>query len=191
MWQKLFYSGCRARVEAHTRLGQRLLTLSNGAPQAPSNQLDTIRLKLDCQFISSHSEALKQKTHFFRAVVVSILLYECTTWTLTKCMEKKLQGNYTRIISAILNKSWRQHPTKKQLYGHLQPITKTIQVRQTRHTGHCWRRRDELISDILLWTSSHGRVKAGQPAKTYIQQLCADTGCSLEDLLEAMDDIEG
>ena len=31
---------------------------------------------------------------------------------------KKLDGNYTRMLRAILNKSWRQHPTKQQLYGH-------------------------------------------------------------------------
>ena len=68
---------------------------------------------------------------------------------------------------------------------------KTIQVRQTRHAGHCWRSKVELISYILLWTSSHGQAKAGQPAKTYIQQLCADTGCSLEDLLGVMDDRDG
>ena len=71
-----------------------------------------------------------------RANVVLILLYGCTTWVLTKCMEKKLGGNYTRMLQAILNKSWRQHPTKQQLYGHLPPITKTIQVRQTRHAGY-------------------------------------------------------
>ena len=94
---------------------------------------------------------------------------------------------YTRMLWAILNKSWRQHPTKQQLYGHLSPITKTIQVRWTRHAGHCWRRRDELISDILLWTPSHGLAKAGRPAGTYIQQLCVNTGCSPEDLLKAMD----
>ncbi len=34
-------------------------------------------------------------------------------------MEKKLDGNYTRMLRAILNKSWRQYPTKQQLYGHL------------------------------------------------------------------------
>ena len=50
------------------------------------------------------------------------------------------------MLRAILNKSWRQHPTRHQLYGHLPPITKTIQVRRTRHAGHCWRSRDELIS---------------------------------------------
>ena len=71
-----------------------------------------------------------------QAVVVSILLYGCTTWTLTKRLEKKLNGNYTRMLWAILNKSWRQHPTRHQLYALLPPITKTIQVRWTRHAGH-------------------------------------------------------
>ena len=94
----------------------------------------------------------KMKRSFFQAAVTSILLYGCTTWTLTKRLEKKLDGNYTRMLRAILNKSWRQHPTRHQLYGHLLPITKTIQVRRARHAGHCWRSRDELISDVLLWT---------------------------------------
>ena len=102
-------------------------------------------------------------------------------------MEKKLDGNYTRMLQAILNKSWRQHSTKRQLYGHLPCIMKTIQVRRIRHARHCWRSKKKLISDILLWTPSHGQAKVGRPAKTYIQQLCADTGCSLEDLLRAID----
>ena len=130
------------------------------------------------------------KCSFFQAAVVSILLCGCTTWTLTKRMEKKLDGNYTRMLRAILNKSWRQHPKKQQLYGHLPPITETITFRRTRHIGHCWRSRDELISDVLLWTPSHGRAKAGRPARTYIEQLSEDTGCSPEDLPEAMNDRE-
>ena len=103
---------------------------------------------------------------------------------------EKLDGNCTRMQRAILNKSWRQHPTKQQLYGHLPPITKTINVWRTRHARHCWRGRDELISDVPLWTTSHGRAKAGRPDRTYIQQLCADTGCSPEDLPKAMGDRE-
>ena len=73
------------------------------------------------------------KRSFFQTAVVSILLYGCTTWMLTKWL-KKLDGNYTR----MLNKSWWQHPTRHQLYGHLPPITKTIQVRRTRHAGHSY-----------------------------------------------------
>ena len=132
----------------------------------------------------------KMKRSFFQAAVASILLYGCTTWTLTKRLEKKLDGNYTRMLRAILNKTWRQYPTRHQLYGNLPPITKTIQVRRTRHAGHCWRSRDELISDVLRWTPTHGRAKAGRPARTYIQQLCEDTGCSPEALPEAMNDWE-
>ena len=101
-----------------------------------------------------------------------------------------LDGNYTRMLRAVLNKSWRQHPTRLQLYGHLPPITKTIQVRRTRHAGHCWRSKDELISDVLLWTPTHGCASVGRPARTYIQQLCEDTGCNPEDLPEAMSDRE-
>ena len=81
-------------------------------------------------------------------------------------------------------------PTRHQLYGHLPPITKTIQVRRTRHAGHCWRSRDELIRDVLLWIPTHGRAKARRPARTYIQQLCEDTGCCPEDLPRAMNDRE-
>ena len=53
----------------------------------------------------------KMKCSFFKAAVVSILLYGCTTWTLTKRLEK-LDSNYTRMLRVILNKSRRQRPTK-------------------------------------------------------------------------------
>ena len=44
----------------------------------------------------------KMKRSFFQAAVTSILLYGCTAWTLTKRLEKKLDGNYTRMLRAIL-----------------------------------------------------------------------------------------
>ena len=97
---------------------------------------------------------------------------------------------FSKSLRAILNKSWRQHPTRHQLYDHLPPIKKTIQVRRTRHAGHCWRSRDKLIRDVLLWTPTHGHARAGRPARTYIQQLCEDTGCCPEDLPRAMNDRE-
>ena len=120
----------------------------------------------------------KMKHSFFQAAVVSILLYGCTTWTLTKRLEKKLDGNYTRMLRAILNRSWQQHPTQRQLYGRLPPITKTVQARRTRHAGHCWRSKDKIVSDVLLWTPAYSKSKTGWPARTFIQQLCDDTGCN-------------
>ena len=114
----------------------------------------------------------KIKCIFFQATVVSIMLYGCITRTLTKRMEKKLGDNYRRMLRTISNMSCRQ------LYGHLPPITRTIQVRRTRYPGHCW-------------APSHGQAKIGWPARSYIQQLYADTKRSLEDLVEAMNDSDG
>ena len=79
--------------------------------------------------------------------------------TLTKRMEKKLDRNYTRMLQAVLNKSTRQYSTQQQLYGHLPSIPKTIEIRQTRNERHCWRSKDELISDVIQRTPSHGRAK--------------------------------
>ena len=129
----------------------------------------------------------KIKRNFFQAAVVSILLYGGTTWTLTTCIEKKLDGKCKRILRAILNKSWKQHPTKQYLYGHLPPASKTIQLKRTCLVRHCLRSKDKLISDVFLWSSSHGRVSVNQ-TRTYLQRLCSDTVYSLEDLPESMDD---
>ena len=117
----------------------------------------------------------------------SILFYYAFMHCWKDSLEYPSASSFQR---ATLNNTWRQQLTKHQLYGHLPPITKTIKVRRTRDAGHCWRSREELISDLLQWTSSYGRAKAGRPARTYIQQLCEDTGCSAEDLPEAMNDRE-
>ena len=46
----------------------------------------------------------KMKRGFFQASVVSILLYRCTTWTLTKRLEKTLDGNY--VIFSYTYRCW-------------------------------------------------------------------------------------
>ena len=105
--------------------------------------------------------------------------------TVGEGVRRQLHKNAASNIEQVMEATPHKAP-----YGHLPPITKTIQVRRTRHAGHCWRSRDELISDVLLWTLSYGRTKAERRARTYIQQLCEDTGCSPEDLPEAMNDRE-
>ena len=49
---------------------------------------------------------------FFQAAVVSILLYGCTTWTLTKLLEKKLDGNYTRMLPSNIEQVLAATPLK-------------------------------------------------------------------------------
>ena len=116
------------------------------------------------------------------------------TMLLPMAFEKEKKITFLRFLLLSFNlvkQVLEAVPRKHQLYGHLPPITKIIKIRQTRHAGHGWRSRDEFIRDVLLWTPSHVQVKAGGPARTYIQQLCADTGCSSEDLPETVDDRKG
>ena len=93
---------------------------------------------------------------------------------------RPLHKNVASYIKQVLVATPHKTPT----------IRPTIQVRRTRHAGHCWRSRDELISDVLLWTPTYSRAKAGRPARTYIQQLCEDKGYSPEDLPEAKNNRE-
>ena len=119
----------------------------------------------------------KMKRSFFQAAVTSILLYGCTTWTLTKRLEKKLDGNYTRMLRAILNKSWRQHPTRHQLIWSsslllFQDCCHSLVIFIESYMQDIpifWRSRDELMSQMYSYgLPTHGRAKAGRPARTYL-----------------------
>ena len=118
---------------------------------------------------------------------MSLLQNGCTQWTLTKCIEKKPDGNYTRMLCAVSNKSWKQHsvwPLTSHLTNHPSKMNKTWLW----WCGHFWRCKDRLISNVLFLTPAQGHPSVGWLAKTYLHQLCVDTGCSLEDLPGAMDD---
>ena len=72
------------------------------------------------------------------------------------------------------------------------PLTShlTNHMKQTRHADeHCQRSKDVPISDILLWTPTYGQTSFGRPAR--FTQSYANTGCSLKDLQEAIDDRDG
>ena len=95
-----------------------------------------------------------------------------------------------KMKTLIIQEIWSS-TLKQQLYGYQPPIMKTTKIRRTSHGGRCWRSRDKLIKDVLLWISSHSGAKAGRSVRTYMQQLCEDTGCIPEDLPEAIVDRKG
>ena len=94
---------------------------------------------------------------------------------------RQLHKNVVSNIKQVQAASPHKAPT---ITATCLPSRKLSKLDEPRHAGHCWRSRDELISDVLLWTPTYGRAKAGWPAQTYIQQLCEDTGCGPEDLPE-------
>ena len=94
-------------------------------------------------------------------------------------LDKNATSYIEKILEAILEEIIAVRPLTSHLKNH---------PRRTRHARHCWRSKDELIRDVLLGTPPHGRASVGRPARTYQQQFCSDTGCSLEDLPRVMDD---
>ena len=99
----------------------------------------------------------------------------------------KLRAKNQVVSTFILDKCYFISKSKIKKCSQIIILTKVIWVEenvsyltnQTCRTLH-----------VLLWIPTHSRAKAGRPARTYIQQLCEDTGCCPEDLPRAMNDRE-
>ena len=137
-----------------------------------------------------------------------VCMYVCTSPSGTKCQtdyilinskwknsalycevynkQNRLDGTYKRMLRAVLEISQKEHKTNKELHGNLPNITDTLLIRRLRFIGHCWRKKDEVISELLLWEPKHGARKRGRPATTYVNQLRNDTGLSIAELKSIM-----
>ena len=118
------------------------------------------------------------KVKFFRACVESILLYNSETWTITKAMENKIDGLYTKLLRRVLNVSWRDHVSNKELYANLPLLSSTIRQRRLRFAGHCSRAINQPVTDLLFWTPSVGKRGRGAGIKTFPKSLVEDTALS-------------
>ena len=123
-------------------------------------------------------------------MVESVLLYGSFAWTFTKRLENKLNGTYTSMICVILNIYWSTHPSKEGLYGNLVQIALVVRERITIFAGHCYRSKDQVVSDLILWTPNHSKAKVGCPSETFTKQLTGNADCQFEHLTRAMEDRE-
>jgi hypothetical protein len=83
---------------------------------------------------------------FFNCLVVSILLYNATTWTIKKTLTrtKALNSGYNRLLRYALNIHWTlgvHQPTKAEIFAanNLQPIATILRRRRLTFAGHCYR----------------------------------------------------
>jgi len=130
---------------------------------------------------------IKLKIRFFRSTVESVLVYGAECWTLTKEMERRIDGTYTRLLRKVQNVSWREHRTNESLYGDLGPITGVIKTRRLGFMGHVWRRdQAEALHQLLLWEPAHGRRTRGRPRATFLDRVCMDTNLRKDELAKAM-----
>lgn len=130
--------------------------------------------------------SLKSKIAFFKACVESILLYGSETWSMSKLLQNRLDGAYTRLLMRVKNISWRQHKTKDEIYGNLHPISDVVAIRRTRFAGHCYRAKDQVVSDVLLLRLQ--RPVRGKRPFSYLDSITRDSKVSLDDLPTLMND---
>ena len=124
----------------------------------------------------------KFKIDIFRATVESVLLYGCETWTLTKELEKKLDGCYTRLLRYVLGYTWKDHINNETLYDDLPKLSAKIQQRRLKLVGHCLRHTEEMAHNLVFWTPMHGKRSRGRPDMTFVNQIVKDTELSVEEL---------
>ena len=130
------------------------------------------------------------KVRLFIATVESVLLYGSETWTLTKSLEKRLNGCYTRMLRMCLNVSWQQKLTNQQLYQDLPSVAKKVQQRRMKLAGHCIRHPEISAYHLILWEpTSKGNRGRGRPRITYLDNLRSDTNLhDTKELQRAMED---
>ena len=122
------------------------------------------------------------KIRLFKATVESVLLYNSETWTVSKTMQRRIDGCYTRMLRMALNVSWKDKLTNEDLYQKLPPVSQVIRERRLRLSGHCVRHSEELAHNLVLWEPTGGRCNRGRQPISYTDVLKADTG--LEDTNE-------
>ena len=90
------------------------------------------------------------KVKIFRATIEPILLYGSETWTLSRKLEKRLDGTYTRLLRRAQNLSWKSHPSIAQIYNKLPRVSSLVKYRRAQFAGHCFRADSKVISSLLL-----------------------------------------
>ena len=142
------------------------------------------------------------KINVLRATVESVLVYGAITWTLTKSLEKNVDRNYTRMLRVALNKSWRDYPTIKDMYGNTPRLSTTIRRQRLSFSDHCWSAKGEMVADVILCHPSYGKPGKDIPTyryiyiyiyiyiKTYIDQLVNDTVCRPDEIQNEIDNQE-
>ncbi|KAK3894356.1 hypothetical protein Pcinc_001893 [Petrolisthes cinctipes] len=112
--------------------------------------------------------SLKIKQKLLRAIVLSVFLYACETWTLTAELQRRIQALEMRCFRRILGISYRDHITNEEVrrrirqhLGQYEDLLTTVKRRKLQSYGHTIR-SDGLAKTILQGTVRGGRRRGRQ-----------------------------
>ena len=127
----------------------------------------------------------KTKIRLFRATVETILLYGSEAWTMTKNLEKRLDGCYSRMLRAALNIRRADKISNAEVFRDLPRISEKVRTQRLKLAGHLERHEDLLGHQLLCWKPKHGKTRPGRPALTYPDIILQDLDGVCESVEEA------
>ena len=140
----------------------------------------------------SDSITLSLKRKLFNSLILSILLYGCETWTLTRRLENLINSFATSCFRILLNIRRIDRITNQEVLRRMNhhPLAQIVKKRQLRTLGH-WIRATHLpISRYALYLPEGGRNRRGRPRLNFRRYITAMTGKTIENLLEIAVDRE-
>ena len=111
----------------------------------------------------------RTKASLFKSLVLSVLLYGCETWKLTKGEEEKLDIFQTKCLRKIFKICWQQRiPNTKVLeMAEIEKMSSEVRRRRWNWIGHILRRdRTDDCAVALGWTPE-GKRNRGRPKTTW------------------------
>ena len=138
----------------------------------------SIMAKLD-KIWKNKNISFPTKMRLYRALVLSTLLYDCESWTMTAETTKRVQTFETKCFRRILGISWSDRKTNDfvraqvtSMAGPQEPLLATIKRRKLTWFGHVTR-HNSLPKTILQGTLEGGR-KRGRQAKSWLDNIKVD-----------------
>ena len=125
--------------------------------------------------------SVKSKMRLLRALILSILLYACESWTLTAELQRKIQAVEMRCFRRLLGISYTDHITnevvrtriKEHMPRYVDLLT-TVKRRKLKWYGHVT--RSSGLSKTILQGTVQGRRKRGRQRKRWTDNIKEWTG---------------
>ena len=132
----------------------------------------------------SRSITLHTKIHLYKSVILSILLYGCESWTISKNMEKRLEAFDTKAYRKILGITYRERKTNeyvKKRIGPVDSLLKIIKKRKLKHYGHTM--RHNTLHKLIMQGFVDGKRRSGRPRINWMTNILEWTEKDLGNLL--------
>ena len=137
--------------------------------------------------------AFGSKIRLMRALVTSIFLYACESWTRNKQFENRIQAFEMRCFRKLLGISYKDRVTNeevrnriKQAVGPYEELLRTVKKRKLRWFGHVTRSNG--LAKVIMQGTVPGRRGRGRPRRTWESDIKEWTGMSGDQLLRAARD---